>query len=226
MRAPWIAAALLLAAPLVAAAETLTGKVVHVADGDTITVLVGREEVKVRLAEIDAPEHGQPWGRRAKQALVEKIAGHVVQVETKFNDRYGRRVGHVVYSDRDINREMVREGHAWVYRQWLRDETLLMDEEHARAMRAGLWGIPEAERVPPWEWRHSVRAAPVRANPPSLAPAQAVSSPSPFICGQKRYCHEMSSCEEARFYLRECHVKNLDSNADGVPCESLCRETR
>ena len=112
----------------------------------------------MRLAEIDAPERGQPWSKRAKQALTDKIAGHVVQVETKFNDRYGRRVGHVRYSGRDINREIVREGHAWVYRQWMRDETLLDDEAHARAARAGLWGLPEAERVPPWEWREAARA--------------------------------------------------------------------
>ncbi len=155
--AAWIAFALWIAAVPALRAETLTGKVVRVADGDTITVLVDRERVKVRLAEIDAPERGQPWGKRAKQALTERIAGHVVQVETKFNDRYGRRVGHVVYSGRDINRELVREGHAWVYRQWMRDQTLLDDESHARAASAGLWGLPESDRVPPWEWRDAKR---------------------------------------------------------------------
>ena len=159
MRAARIAAFLLLATSLAARAETLTGTVVSVADGDTITVLVDAERVKVRLAEIDAPERGQPWGRRAKQALTGKIAGHVVQIETKFDDRYGRRVGHVVYSGRDINRELVREGHAWVYRQWMRDATLLDDEAHARAARAGLWELPEPERVPPWQWREARRAS-------------------------------------------------------------------
>jgi len=157
LRAAWIAALLLLATPLAARAETLTGKVVSVADGDTITILVDSERVKVRLAEIDTPERGQPWGKRAKQALTEKVAGHVVQVETKFNDRYGRRVGHVACSGRDINRELVREGHAWVYRQWMRDPTLLEDETHARAERLGLWHLPESERVPPWKWRAATR---------------------------------------------------------------------
>jgi endonuclease YncB( thermonuclease family) len=157
LRTAWIAVLLLLATPLAVRAETLTGKVVSVADGDTITILVDSERVKVRLAEIDTPERGQPWGKRAKQALTEKVAGHVVQVETKFNDRYGRRVGHVVYSGRDINREMVREGHAWVYRQWMRDKTLLDDEAQARAARAGLWSLPESERVPPWQWRAAAR---------------------------------------------------------------------
>ena len=158
MRAAWIAALLLFLAAIAAGAETLTGKVVSVADGDTITILVDSVRVKVRLAEIDAPERGQPWGRRAQQALDGKVAGHVVQVETKFNDRYGRRVGHVVYSGRDINRELVREGHAWVYRHWLRDPTLLDDEAHARNARAGLWRLPESERIPPWQWREARRA--------------------------------------------------------------------
>lgn len=158
MRAAWIAALLLSLAPLAAGAETLTGKVVSVADGDTITILVDSERVKVRLAEIDAPERGQPWGKRAQQALTGKVAGHVVQVETRFNDRYGRRVGHVVYSGRDINRELVREGHAWVYRHWLRDPTLLDDEAQARDARAGLWRLPEPERIPPWQWREARRA--------------------------------------------------------------------
>ena len=155
--AAWIAALLFLA-PIAARDETLAGQVVSVADGDTITVLADGERVKVRLAEIDAPERGQPWGRRAKQALTGKVAGHVVQVESSFNDRYGRRVGYVTDSGRDINRELVREGHAWVYRQWLRDETLLGDEAHARAAHAGLWSLGDAERVPPWQWRQAHRA--------------------------------------------------------------------
>ena len=158
MRAAAWFAVLLLLAPIAACGETLTGQVVSVADGDTITMLVAGERVRVRLAEIDAPERGQPWGRRAKQALTEKIANHVVQVETKFNDRYGRRVGHVAYSGRDINRELVREGHAWVYRQWMNDATLLDDEAHARAAHAGLWSLADPEQVPPWQWRQAHRA--------------------------------------------------------------------
>src|SRR5206468_1708495 len=84
-------------------------------------------------------ERGQPWGRRAKRALLEMVGGRGVEVSWQFTDRYGRRVGHVHCEGRDINRELVREGHAWVYRQWMRDRTLLDDEAHARAARAGLW---------------------------------------------------------------------------------------
>ena len=157
--AAWLAAVALLAAAPAFAGEVFAGAVDHVADGDTITVLVGRERVKVRLAEIDAPERGQPWGKRAKQALIDKVGGRDVEVDWRYTDRYGRRVGHVHCDGHDVNREMVRDGHAWVYRRHLRDETLLADEKRARGAGAGLWGLPENERVPPWQWREAQRAS-------------------------------------------------------------------
>jgi hypothetical protein len=119
-------------------------------------------------------------------------------------------------SGRDINREMVREGHAWVARRFSHDPTLLDDESHARAARAGLWGLPESERVPPWEWRDGARTPPLLAVPPS----------STFTCGAKQYCREMASCEEARFYLQQCHLRRLDGDGDGVPCGGLCSATQ
>jgi endonuclease YncB( thermonuclease family) len=143
----------LLILPLSAEAETLTGKVVGVTDGDTIKVLVEERAIKVRLAEIDTPERGQPWASRAKQALSDKVFGEEVDVRVVNTDRYGRTVGHLWIGDRHINREMVREGHAWVYRQYLKDETLLDDETYAQKNEIGLWGLPESQRVPPWDWR-------------------------------------------------------------------------
>jgi len=112
------------------------------------------------------------------------------------------------------NREMVREGHAWVYRKYLRDKTLLEDEAHAREAGAGLWGLPESQRVPPWEWRKGGHQKPSMARRP---PGEN------FRCGSKRYCREMTSCDEALFYLQECGLERLDGDGDGVPCESLCR---
>ncbi len=212
-----IGAILLLTAPVAGDAETLTGKVIGVTDGDTITVLVDRVPIKVRLAEIDTPERGQPWGTRAKQALSQKIFGRVVELHVGFTDIYGRTVAHVRGDGRDINREMVREGHAWVYRKWMHDQTLLDDEAHARGTGAGLWGLPEAERVPPWDWRHDHGAQSVRPGKTRRKPSEA------FTCGAKRYCREMESCEEARFYLQRCGIHRLDGDDDGVPCESLCR---
>jgi len=198
-----------------ATAEGLTGKVVGVTDGDTLTVLVDRQPIQVRLAEIDTPERGQPWANRAKQALSDKVFGQVVELQVVDTDRYGRTVAKVYRDGRDMNREMVREGHAWVYRKYLRDRSLLEDERQAREAEAGLWALPEAQRVPPWEWRHGGLTRQLQPSRVEPAPGGG------FTCGAKRYCREMASCEEARFYLERCGLRRLDGDGDGVPCESL-----
>jgi endonuclease YncB( thermonuclease family) len=205
---------LLLVLPLSASAETLTGKVVGVTDGDTIKVLVEERIFKVRLAEIDTPERGQPWAKRAKQALSDKVFGHEVEIRVVTVDRYGRTVGHVWLADRHINRELVREGHAWVYRSYLKDKTLLDAESHAQANRLGLWKLPEAARIAPREWLRGQRNSRLKSKSPP---------PQDSSCGAKRKCRKMTSCEEARFYLEKCGLKGLDGDRDGVPCEALCR---
>jgi endonuclease YncB( thermonuclease family) len=198
------------------ASENLSGKVVGITDGDTLTVLVDRKPVKVRLAEIDTPERGQPWASKAKQALSAKVYGEVVRVEITDTDRYGRTVGHLYLGDRHINREMIREGHAWVYRQYVEAQSLLEDEKAARESGEGLWRLPEAERAPPWEWRAAGQGRTSR----EVAPAESGES---FTCGTKRYCREMITCAEARFYLEKCGLTRLDGDGDGVPCEAICR---
>src|SRR5262245_50690733 len=90
-----LGAALLLAAPVAIGDDFLTGEVVGVTDGDNITVLVDRHPIKVRLAEIDAPETRQPWGNRAKQALSAKVFGQMVQLEVVGIDHYGRTLAKV-----------------------------------------------------------------------------------------------------------------------------------
>lgn len=135
-------------------AAAFAGRVVGVADGDTLTVLTtARAEVRVRRAEIDAPESGQPYGARAKQVLSDLAFGRQVRVATVDIDRYDRVVGRVHAGARDVNTEMVRQGAAWVYVRFNRDPALPPIEAEARAARRGLWALPEAERVPPWEWR-------------------------------------------------------------------------
>lgn len=136
------------------ASEVLRGKVVKIADGDTLTLLTSdKQQVKVRLAQIDTPERGQPWGSRAKQALSAKVFGESITVEVKTNDRYGRSVGEIYKGDRWINAELVAEGHAWVYRRYMDDDELLDLEEMARSDRRGLWSLPDTQRIPPWKWR-------------------------------------------------------------------------
>jgi hypothetical protein len=85
------------------AAETLTGKVVKVADGDTLTLLVGTEQIRVRLWGIDAPEGAQAFGNRAKQGLSGKVFGRVVQVDDRGKDKYGRTLGIIRLGDININ---------------------------------------------------------------------------------------------------------------------------
>ena len=203
----------------------LDAVVVGVADGDTVTVLdpARRTQIKVRLTEIDTPERGQPWGSRARQALADKVFRRQVRVASQGEDRYGRTLARLFVGNRDINREMVREGHAWVYRRYSSDAWLLEDERVAREGRRGLWSLPVAGRVPPWEWRRGARVA---SGTRAGAPTVAVGTSVPPACGTKTYCREMSSCEEARFFLAQCGLTRLDGDGDGVPCERLCRGGR
>lgn len=213
---------LLLTAPLLA--TELTGKVVGVSDGDTLTLLVpdgaSFKQVKVRLGEIDTPESRQPYGERAKQTLSDLAYNKQARVVVQDTDRYGRTVGRAYVGNLDVNAELVKRGAAWAYRQYLKDQSLLALEAEAKAAKRGLWALPEAQRMPPWEWRHG-GAAKATTAPVSSVPAATASGG--FTCAGKRYCREMTSCEEAKFYLTTCGIRSLDGNKDSVPCEKLCR---
>ena len=231
VRCVTLAATLLLATPATAqtcaAASCFDAPVVAIADGDTVTVLrqttAGPRQVRVRLTEIDAPERRQPWGARARQALADKVFRRTVRVVADDEDRYGRLLARLYVADgntptqRDVNREMVREGHAWVYRRYA-TENWLPDETAARNSGIGLWSGSVGAPIPPWEWRRGERNRKVAAlgNVPTA-------TAMPFSCGAKRYCREMTSCAEARFHLKTCGLRTMDGDNDGVPCEkNLC----
>jgi endonuclease YncB( thermonuclease family) len=197
-------------APAARGERFFDARVVAVLDGDTIEVVVGRERRRIRLAGIDTPERGQPWAERAKRALSERVFGREVRVNAVDTDRYGRTVGEVYAENVCVACELVRAGHAWVYRKFSDDPVLLALEAEARAARRGLWALPEAERAPPWEWR--------RAHAPDLDPPS-----RSFVCGAGRRCSELATCAEARFQLERCGATELDGDGDGVPCEALCR---
>lgn len=205
----------------------VAGTVVGIADGDTLTLLVaeagGPRQARVRLTDIDAPERAQPWGARARQALAGKVFQRRVQVASSGQDRYGRLLGRIHLDGRDINREMVREGHAWVYRRYSSDIELLADERSAQRSGAGLWSLREAERVPPWEWRRGARA-PKAAQAAKPSAAGAATTAGGHVCGEKRTCRDMTSCAEARFHQTRCGLAGLDGDGDGMPCEALCRD--
>lgn len=153
----WLGALLLLWS-FSASANTLVGRVVGVADGDTVTVLdEQRQQYKVRLAGIDAPEKSQAFGTRSKQNLSDAVFGKTVTVEWNKVDRYGRIVGKIFVDAKDVNLGQVQSGLAWWYQKYsveqsVADRTLYEEaEEKARHESLGLWR--DAEPVPPWNWR-------------------------------------------------------------------------
>lgn len=102
-------------------ADTLSGRVVRVIDGDTLVLLVaGNVEERIRLAGIDCPERGQAFGKRAKEALLDRVAGEGVSVEWDKTDRYRRIVGKVIDDEGDVNLALVHSGMCWWYRKYCR----------------------------------------------------------------------------------------------------------
>jgi len=133
----------------------ITGKVVGVADGDTITVLKGHTQIKIRLHGIDSPEKGQAFGNRAKQFTSDLVFGKTVAVRPTDTDRYGRTVAWVFVDGLNLNEEIVRAGFAWHYKRYSKDTNLAQAEADARANKRGLWRDPNA--IPPWDFRQMHR---------------------------------------------------------------------
>jgi len=157
-----LTAILLLLATFTAQAATLQGKVVHIADGDTITILTeSNQQVKIRLAGIDTPEKAQPFGNKAKQAVAALTFNKQARVEVETKDRYGRTVGTVFVNGQNVNAEMIRQGLAWVYRKYTNDQKLYALEEQAKRAKRGLWVSDKP--IEPWLWRKGKRT--VEHNP-------------------------------------------------------------
>lgn len=203
----------------VIASELIYGRVISIHDGDTVTLLLAnKSQVKIRLAQIDAPESDQAFGQKSKQSLSDMVFNKTIQVEKETIDKYGRTVGTIIVDGLNANLEQVKRGMAWVYRQYLHDQSLIEDEEKAKQSKVGLWSDPSP--MPPWEYRHSKKGQKQNASPHNVSTA--IEKPSNNQCGAKHYCKEMHSCDEAKFYLNQCGLSRLDGDGDGVPCEKLC----
>lgn len=133
------------------AVNQFTGRVVGISDGDSITVLVEKKQVKVRLDGIDAPESGQSFGNKSKQALSDLIFGKTVLVEKRGEDRYDRTLGVIMLREADINAKMIEDGWAWHYKEYNHDQRLAELEKEAKEAKRGLWVDPNP--LPPWEFR-------------------------------------------------------------------------
>ena len=209
-----------------AQAETFSARVIVVMDGDTVMVLREGEKIRIRLADIDAPEKDQPFGKQSRDSLLEMVGKKQVQIDSRAVDQYGRTVGFISVEGRNVNQEQVRRGMAWEYSHYHTDKTYIGLQNEAQHERRGLWSRNSPQ--PPWQWRKQH---------PSVRPALPARQGSIFHqatpvmlydleCGKKRRCSQMSSCDEANFYFTRCGVKTLDGNHNGIPCESLCVENR
>lgn len=157
--------AVFLLAASVFAQTTVTGKVVGISDGDTITVLLsGNRQLKVRLAGIDAPEKGQDYANSAKQALSSLVYGETVRLEGRKIDRYGRRVAKVIAGGEDVNLKLVQRGLAWHFKKYESEQSLAdrrlyaAAEMSARKARLNIWRYENP--VAPWDYRAGTTSSP------------------------------------------------------------------
>jgi endonuclease YncB( thermonuclease family) len=157
---PWVKltwSALLLVAGALNAA-TLQGKVIGVTDGDTVTLLdAQKNQHKIRLHGIDAPEKAQAFGNKSKQSLHEMVHGKEVFVDVQKKDKYGRSVGKILVNHTDACLEQIKRGMAWHYKQHASEQSpedrdvYAQAESTARAQSLGLW--KDKTPTPPWEFR-------------------------------------------------------------------------
>lgn len=150
---------LLFAAAGTACADTMTGVVVVIIDGDTVLFKpdhahpAGRAFLKIRLADIDAPEHDQPYGEAATQALAARVLHQRVAIETVATDVYGRTLARIRLDGDEVGADLVRRGLAWAGTRSGQASALKAAQRQARLAHRGLW--QDAAPVPPWTWRHT-----------------------------------------------------------------------
>ncbi len=218
-----LAACLAWLLPITTSALGLHGRIYNAPDGDTLNLEQGNGFIELRLVGIDAPEYNQPFGTEAQAFLTQLVVGQAVMVIGHIRDRYGRLVGSV-YRQSDLTNvslAMVRAGMAWVYRAYNDDERLSLAEAEAQQARRGLWALPEAQRIPPWDWRRRQSDRPAVTHR-TRGKDDRPSTTAACDCTRRKTCGQMQSCAEARCYLDVCRRRRLDGDGDGIPCESLC----
>lgn len=148
--------------------EEYFGVPARVFDGDSFVLRTSRREIEIRLVDIDAPEHGQPFAATARDALDRLVWKEHLRAVVVDKDKYDRSVCRVyrVRDGLDVNRQLVEDGDVWVYRRRVRDMSLYELERRARREKRGLWALPESDLEPPWRWRREHPRAPERASMP------------------------------------------------------------
>ncbi|MEN3296763.1 MAG: micrococcal nuclease [Burkholderiales bacterium] len=138
-----------------ATSSALAYEVIHITDGDTLTLLVDGKPLKIGLANIDAPEKKQAFGERARRSLSRLCSGKKAYFQAQNIDRDGRTVAVVSCGGIEVNRAQVERGMAWVYRKYNNDLPLFAIEARAKEKRKGLWAGKSP--TPPWEFRRSIK---------------------------------------------------------------------
>ncbi len=206
-----------------AAAEEYSAKVIVVIDGDTLVVLHNNAKVKVRLANIDAPEKDQAFGMDARQAMISMVLRKQVHIDTMAVDKYGRTVALVSLGELNVNEEMVKHGMAWEYSHFKPGRVYMALQSEAQQAHRGLWS--QRNPIAPWVWRRTHPSTksnfPKKENKRETSHAR-VGVFNDSTCGSKTHCSQMNSCEEAYFYFTQCGVTSLDKTKNGVPCKKLC----
>ncbi len=199
-----------------------SGRVVSVADGDTITVMKGATRVKVRLYGIDTPEKIQRYGLNAKSFTSAQVLGKTVEVKEMAFDKYGRVVGLVSVGNLVLNQHLVAYGYAWVYHQYCKKffcSQWAKLEADARSRKRGLWKNPNA--IPPWKYRQSGKKKASRPKRKPIARSGCDCSRNLYNCSDFATQRQAQGCYELCKRVKGSDVHKLDGDMDGRVCESL-----
>lgn len=154
---------LIILIPLLVFAQTHSGKIIAIKDGDTVVMLVKNKPQTIRLAHIDTPEKKQPYGTAAKIFLSGRIYGREVQaVIAGKPDRNCRWIAEIFSQNQNINKELVRNGLAWHYKQYSKNDNYAALERIARQKKTGLW--KDQGPIAPWQWRKMKKGKSAKVN--------------------------------------------------------------
>ena len=199
-------------------AATLSGRVVAIADGDTITILDNTNtQYKIRLAGIDAPEKKQPFGNVSKKSLSDMVYGKQVSVDYSKQDRYGRTVGKVIIDGVDANLEQVKRGLAWFYKKYQNEQPFedrldyLHAQEAAEQSKVGLW--KEQAPIAPWDFRKSKKQD---NNNTQEQPVAAESQPIDEPASQPVVVKKSEAISKSK--SNSSHCLNLPTDAEVLDC--------
>ena len=190
--------------------EQLTGKVVGVTDGDTVTLFVNRTPIKVRLDGIDAPETAQSYGNKSKQALAAMVFGKTIVLKKTGTDKYGRTLGVIMLGGADMNAKMIEDGWAWHYKAYNKESRLASLETKAKSGRRGLWADVN-HPLAPWDYRSGQRAPTVRTTQP-------IGSIGGYWLNSSSNVRHNSGC---KYYKNTKRGRACGPN-DGKPC-GICK---